>query len=213
MDDIIRLCKKKGFVFQSSEIYGPMSGFYDFGPLGVEMKNNIKKLWWRDMVQKRDNVVGIDCSIISSPQIWQASGHVEGFSDPMVDCKESKLRFRADQVFWSPIETVDGEILSYITVQESENMEKEALSFANKILKKLNKTTAIKSLKLVELTKAPLEIYNLLPSPATGNPGQLTLPREFNLMFQTNVGAITEESNVTYLRPETAQVGAYYSLN
>ena len=136
-----------------------------------------------------------------------AARHVEGFSDPMVDCKESKLRFRADQVFWSPIETVDGEILSYITVQESENMEKEALSSANKILKKLNKTTAIKSLKLVELTKAPLEIYNLLPSPATGNPGQLTLPREFNLMFQTNVGAITEESNVTYLRPETAQVG------
>ena len=84
MDDLINLCKKKGFVFQSSEIYNSLAGFFDYGPLGVEMKNNIKKLWWRDMIQRREDIVGLDSSIISSSQIWQASGHVAGFSDPMV---------------------------------------------------------------------------------------------------------------------------------
>lgn len=83
-EDLINLCKKKGFVFQSSEIYSPLAGFFDYGPLGVEMKNNIKKIWWRDFVQRKEDVVGLDSSIISSPSIWQASGHVAGFSDPMV---------------------------------------------------------------------------------------------------------------------------------
>ena len=83
-EELINLCKKKGFVFQSSEIYSPLAGFFDYGPLGVEMKNNIKKLWWRDFVQRKEDVVGLDSSIISSPSIWQASGHVAGFSDPMV---------------------------------------------------------------------------------------------------------------------------------
>ena len=83
MEDIVNLCKRKGFVFQSSEIYSPMAGFFDYGPLGVELKNNIKKLWWRDMVQRKDDVVGLDSSIIGSPAVWQASGHVAGFSDPM----------------------------------------------------------------------------------------------------------------------------------
>ena len=84
MEDLINLCKTRGFVFQSSEIYSSMPGFFDFGPLGVELKNNIKKLWWRDMVQRREDIVGLDCSIIGSPAVWKASGHVDGFSDPMV---------------------------------------------------------------------------------------------------------------------------------
>lgn len=84
MEDLTNLCKKKGFVFQSSEIYSPLAGFFDYGPMGVELKNNIKKLWWRDMVQRREDIVGLDSSIISSPAIWKASGHVAGFSDPMV---------------------------------------------------------------------------------------------------------------------------------
>ena len=91
LETLVNLCKKRGFVFQSSEIYSPMSGFYDYGPLGVELKNNIKKIWWRDMVQRKEDVVGLDSSIIASPAIWQASGHVAGFSDPMVDCKVSKV--------------------------------------------------------------------------------------------------------------------------
>ena len=93
LDVIVNLCKKRGFVFQSSEIYSPMSGFYDYGPVGVELKNNIKKLWWRDFVQRREDIVGLDSSIIASPLIWKASGHVAGFSDPMVDCKVSKVKF------------------------------------------------------------------------------------------------------------------------
>ena len=95
MEDIVNLCKRRGFIFQSSEIYSPMAGFYDYGPLGVELKNNIKKIWWRDMVQRREDIVGLDSSIIASPAIWQASGHIEGFSDPMVDCRQSKVSYFA----------------------------------------------------------------------------------------------------------------------
>ena len=84
MEDIVNLCKKRGFIFQSSEALSPLSGFFDYGPLGVEMKNNIKKLWWKDMVRRREDVVGVDCSILSPSAVWEASGHVGGFSDPMV---------------------------------------------------------------------------------------------------------------------------------
>ena len=91
-----------------SQVYGGYAGFFDYGPLGVELRKNIKDTWWRDMVHRRADVVGLDSSIIGSPQIWRASGHVDGFSDPMVDCKESKLRYRADQLFWTRAE-VDGE--------------------------------------------------------------------------------------------------------
>jgi len=94
MEDIVSLCKRRGFVLQSSEVYGGYGGFYDYGNLGVEVKRNIKDHWWRTFVQSRDDVVGLDSSIIANPKIWESSGHVGGFSDPMVDCKETKLRFR-----------------------------------------------------------------------------------------------------------------------
>ncbi len=98
MEKLMSLCKRRGFIFQSSEIYGGHSACWDFGPLGVELKNNIKQLWWKAMVQENDNIEGIDASIIMHPRVWEASGHVEGFHDPMVDCKECKRRFRADQL-------------------------------------------------------------------------------------------------------------------
>jgi len=98
MDKLMSLCKRRGFIYQSSEIYGGQSACWDFGPLGVEVKNNIKRLWWKAMVQENENIVGIDASIIMHPRVWEASGHVEGFHDPMVDCKECKRRFRADQI-------------------------------------------------------------------------------------------------------------------
>lgn len=104
MDELTSLCKRRGFIFQSSEVYGGFAGFYDYGPLGVELRNNIKRAWWKDFVHRREDVVGLDSSIIGSPAIWKASGHVDGFSDPMVDCKESKLRYRADQLFWARAE-------------------------------------------------------------------------------------------------------------
>lgn len=98
MDIFVSLCKRRGFVFQSSEIYGGIGGFWDYGPLGVELKNNIKQAWWRAAVQQRDDVVGLDASIIMNPRVWQASGHVDTFADPMVDCKSCKRRFRADEL-------------------------------------------------------------------------------------------------------------------
>jgi glycyl-tRNA synthetase len=98
MDVIVSLCKRRGFIFQSSEIYGGTGSCWDFGPLGVELKNNIKRVWWRDFVQQRGDMVGLDASILMHPSVWKASGHVENFTDPMVDCRECKRRFRADQV-------------------------------------------------------------------------------------------------------------------
>ncbi len=98
MEALASLCKRRGFIFQSSEIYGGINGFWDYGPLGVELKRNIKETWWKSMVQSREDVVGLDASIIMHPRVWEASGHVEGFSDPMVECKKCKGRWRADQL-------------------------------------------------------------------------------------------------------------------
>ena len=98
MDDLVSLCARRGFVFPSSEIYGGINGFWDYGPLGVELKNNLKALWWQRVVRERDDVEGLDSSIIAHPRTWEASGHVEHFSDPMVDCRACKKRFRADQL-------------------------------------------------------------------------------------------------------------------
>jgi glycyl-tRNA synthetase len=103
-DVIVSLAKRRGFVFPSSEIYGGMAGFWDYGPLGVELKNNIKAAWWRHMVTLRDDVVGIDAAVIMNPRVWEASGHVAGFSDPMVDCRNCKLRFRLDDLKGPPSE-------------------------------------------------------------------------------------------------------------
>src|SRR5262249_46643640 len=92
------LCKRRGFIFPSSEIYGGINGFWDYGPLGVELKRNIKDAWWRDNVQLRDDMVGLDCSIIMNPKVWEASGHVGSFTDPRTDCRACNSRFRADQL-------------------------------------------------------------------------------------------------------------------
>ncbi|MCK9600998.1 MAG: glycine--tRNA ligase [Sphaerochaeta sp.] len=98
MDKIVSLCKRRGFIFQSSEIYGGLNGAYDYGPLGVQLKNNIRDFWWKEMTQIHDDIVGLDASILMHPRVWEASGHVSNFSDPMVDCKQCKSRFRADQI-------------------------------------------------------------------------------------------------------------------
>jgi glycyl-tRNA synthetase len=104
MEVVVSLAKRRGFVFPSSEIYGGMGGFWDYGPLGVELKNNVKAAWWRSMVQLRDDVVGLDTAIVMNPRVWEVSGHVGGFSDPMVDCRNCKLRFRADDLKGPPSE-------------------------------------------------------------------------------------------------------------
>jgi len=104
MEELVSLCKRRGFIFQSSEIYGGLNGCWDYGPLGVELKKNVKEAWWRDMVTRRTDVVGVDCSILMNARVWEASGHVESFTDPMVDCTYCKARYRADQV-------VDGKVV------------------------------------------------------------------------------------------------------
>src|SRR5258706_7848062 len=98
MEKIVSLCKRRGFIYQSSEIYGGINGFWDYGPLGAELKRNLRDTWWRAMTRDREDVVGLDATIIMHPQIWKASGHVDTFSDPMCDCLLTKKRFRADQI-------------------------------------------------------------------------------------------------------------------
>ena len=204
MATIEGLCKRRGFIFRSSEIYGGFNGFFDYGPLGVELKNNIKQAWWKDFVHKRDDVVGLDASIIMHPNVWRASGHVDGFSDPMVDCKESKLRFRADQLFFAEVK-VDGETIGYVSVLEDENMQRDAEEKAAELKRKLSKQGSLGEVALKNYMDAKPFEYELIPSPATGKPGSLTPPRDFNLMFQTYVGALRDETAIAYLRPETAQ--------
>jgi len=142
MEKIVSLSRRRGFIFQSSEIYGGLSSCWDYGPLGVELKRNVKEAWWKAMVHNRDAVVGLDCSILMHPDVWKASGHVDGFSDPMVDCKVCKMRWRADTL----------------------------------------ETTVC---------------------PSCG--GELTEPRQFNLMFKTFMGPVEDAASIVYLRPETAQ--------
>src|SRR5438309_2940116 len=144
MEKIVSLCKRRGFIFQSSEIYGGLNGLWDYGPLGVELKRNLKNYWWRVMVHERDDVVGLDGSVLTHPAVLKASGHVEGFSDPMVDCRSCKSHLRADQL----------------------GSKKQC--------------------------------------PVCGSK-DLTESRQFNLMFETHVGAAADESSIAYLRPETAQ--------
>jgi glycyl-tRNA synthetase len=204
METLVTLCKRRGFIFQSSEIYGGYAGFFDYGPLGSELKRNIKDAWWRAMVHERDDVVGLDSSIIMHPEIWRASGHVDGFSDPMVDCKESKRRYRADQLFFAPV-IVDGEKIGYVSVEESGTMQAEADQKAQELKRKLAKQGELAAVELKDYTEATPEEYALIPSPATGKPGSLMQPRHFNLMFETKVGPVADASSVAYLRPETAQ--------
>jgi glycyl-tRNA synthetase len=204
METLVALCKRRGFIFQSSEIYGGINGFFDYGPLGAELKKNIRDCWWDDMVRRRDDIVGIETSIIMHPKVWEASGHVAGFTDPLVDCKVSKQRYRADQLFFAPV-VVDGHVVGHVSVLESERTT-EALQEAAEALKRKKAVQGkLEPVQPRDMTEAKPEEIALIPSPATGEPGSLTAPRSFNMMFQTNVGAMTDASSVAYLRPETAQ--------
>ena len=197
MESIIGLCKRRGFIFASSEIYGGYNGFFDYGPLGVELRNNIKNIWWRDMVQRRDDIVGLDSSIIMHPDIWKASGHVDGFSDPMVDCKESKLRYRADQLFIYPV-ILDGTSAGYIAVIEDTD-----LNTRIKQAKKLRDSLGNKQAKLdesqldsegTEITELDEAQRAITLGPDAKDIGTLTEPREFKLMFETKVGPLADQS-------------------
>jgi len=110
MERIVSLCRRRGFIFPSSEIYGGLSSCWDYGPLGVELKRNIKEAWWRAVVQERDDMVGLDASILMHPQTWEASGHLKGFTDPLVECKNCHLRWRSDDLADSKCPSCGGEL-------------------------------------------------------------------------------------------------------
>ncbi|HEY5480383.1 MAG TPA: glycine--tRNA ligase [Verrucomicrobiae bacterium] len=209
MEKIVSLCKRRGFIFQSSEIYGGLNGFWDYGPLGAELKRNIKECWWRAMTQLRDDVVGLDASIIMHPKIWEASGHTSTFSDLMVDCLLTKKRFRADQV-----EPQSGTAYFYTGASDGTGVKesKDAFSvliapskhadYARKVAKQFYQQRGIENPALLgERTEEVKDSTRYNPE----NGSLLTEPRPFNLMLKTYVGPVESEDNKAYLRPETAQ--------
>ncbi len=215
MDKIVALCRRRGFIFGSSEIYGGIGGFWDYGPLGTELKRNIKDCWWNDMVRNPPigpnnieyQMVGVDCSIIMNPKVWEASGHVGGFSDPMVDCKECKARFRADQLFGMELvfnQASTDELKVLITGAGNA----EELKAANeKKIAKLEKAKGpwTSSNEIIEFSTLNEVDRQRFACPECDKNACLTEPREFNLMFQTFVGALQDSTSKAYLRPETAQ--------
>jgi glycyl-tRNA synthetase len=207
MDELERLCKERGFVFKSSEIYGGIAGFFDYGPLGVELQNNIKQHWWRHFVSCREDMVGLNSSIIHSPEVWKASGHVAGFSDPLCECKTTKKRFRADHLLFAKVSTNSTQDVGYVCLIEPESDVQGAFEKAAKELVKSKKVPGdlLTPLEVKEVADATADEMELIPSPASGVPGDLTIPRAFNMMFTTQVGAVTDSSATAYLRPETAQ--------
>ncbi len=209
MEKIVSLCKRRGFVFQSSEIYGGINGFWDYGPLGAELKRNVKDAWWRRIVHERDDVSGLEATIIMHPQIWKASGHVDTFSDPMCDCLLTKKRFRADQV-----DVQSGVAYHYSgakdTVSGKEISEPYAVLLAQGKPPESARKTAVqfysqRGLQNVELTGERTEKVENSQRFNPENGSLLTPPVPFNLMFKTYVGPTATENDVAYLRPETAQ--------
>lgn len=144
LEDIVSLCKRRGFIYQGSEVYGGLSGTWDYGPLGVTLKRNIMNLWWKMFVEDREDMYGVDAAILMNQKVWQASGHVDTFTDPLVECNNCHGRFRADKI---------------------------------------------------DTSKCP----------TCGQSNTFSEPRQFNMMFKTNVGPVDDESSISYLRPETAQ--------
>jgi glycyl-tRNA synthetase len=238
MDAIVALCRRRGFIFQSSEIYGGIGGFWDFGPLGVLLKNNIRDRWWRDMVLappigpngRELEIVGLDCAIISHPKVWEASGHVAGFADPMQDCRHCKARHRADQVWpllyeeseWvkSLLEALGNGPLSVAVITKWIGHKGKKLAPGLLAVREPS-TLEARIEGFGEHPRAGRRVERLLEllasgggQPATPCPvcgGPLTEPRQFNLMFQTYVGALVDEESKAYLRPETAQ-GMFYNF-
>ncbi|MFD2246726.1 glycine--tRNA ligase [Pontibacter ruber] len=185
LKDIISHAKEYGFVFPSSEIYDGLQAVYDYGQMGVELKNNIKNLWWKCMTQLNQNVVGLDAAIFMHPLTWKASGHIDSFNDPMIDNKDSKKRYRADVL----IEEKAAQLENEGKVEESGAL----LAEMGRLLETEN-LEGVRELIIREEIKCPIS--------GTSN---WTEVRQFNLMFSTQVGSVAEESQTIYLRPETAQ--------
>jgi len=211
---VISHAKEYGFVFPSSEIYDGLSAVYDYGQYGVELKNNIKEYWWKAMVQQHENIVGIDSAIFMHPTIWKASGHVDAFSDPMIDNKDSKKRYRADVLVEDYIAKIEGKITKEVNKaakrfgdsfdeQQFITTNPRVLGYTEKIeeiKKRLYSVMDGKDLSDIKTLIEDLEIA----CPVSGS-RNWTDVRQFNLMFATQMGSLSEGANEIYLRPETAQ--------
>jgi glycyl-tRNA synthetase len=185
--ELIAHCKEYGYIFQSSEIYDGLAAVYDYGQNGAQLKKNIRDYWWKSMTQLHDNIVGIDAAIFMHPTTWKASGHIDNFSDPMIDNKDSNKRYRVDHLIEGYAEELRGK-------GEKESKEAEILLAE---MDKLLATTDFASLKkLIDDNKIKCAISKTC---------NWTEIREFNLMFSTQIGSVAEESDTIYLRPETAQ--------
>jgi glycyl-tRNA synthetase len=222
MDKIVSLAKRRGFIFQSSEIYGGLNGFWDYGPLGVQLKRNLKDAWWHDMVSGHDELAtpagapseyemaGLDCTIIMHPQVWKCSGHFDLFHDWMIDCRESKRRYRYDhlQGRWAGHR---GKKVFVVTDQSGDEALPHTVTRAQKCFGvRANKIDEIEwhggLQSLAEAVKAGGVALTDALGPDAGEPGTLTDPREFNLMFETRIGALAgNDEDRAFLRPETAQ--------
>ncbi len=211
---IISHCKEYGYVFQSSEIYDGLAAAYDYGPNGVELKNNIKQYWWKSMVNMHENIVGIDSSIFMHSKTWEASGHKDAFNDPLVDNRDSKKRYRADMLIEDHISKIEDKIAKECLKAakrfgDSFNKE-EFISTNNRVLERQKKiddisnemNLALNSNNLEKLKKIIEE--NDIKCPVSGT-NNWTDVRQFNLMFKTQMGATADASSDLYLRPETAQ--------
>jgi len=216
MEKIVSLCKRRGFIFQSSEIYGGLNGFWDYGPLGVELKRNLKDFWWRRNVRERDDMVGMDGSIIMNRAVWKASGHEETFSDMMRECILTNKRVREDQVAkasgtkvsWlgAHLSDEDSKVERPVSFllrhgQHIESARKAAKEFYGQVWIKGDPNVA-KRIELIAETAEPIQ-DTVDFHPETG--GELGPPRAFNLMLKSYAGPVESDDNMVYLRPETAQ--------
>ncbi len=239
MDKLVSLCKRRGFLFPSSEIYGGLNGFWDYGPLGVELKRNVKEAWWRDMVTSNNEqeiapgapsayeMAGLDCTIIMHPQVWKSSGHYDLFVDKMVDCRHTRKRYRFDQLRGRWLRFVPDwhvKCKARLTDEQIERYNQVEQFFVVTDAEDPDQAvddTVVRACEVFGVRKKYAErvfdwdepLVNLMPTdsvaqvvaPGASEPGTLTDPRDFNLMFKTIVGALGGEEDTAFLRPETAQ--------
>jgi len=205
METLVSLCKRRGIIFPGSDLYSGLGGTFDYGPIGVELKNNVKKAWWRSVVYERDDIEGLDAAILMHQRTWLASGHVEGFTDPLVDCKVCKKRFRADQ-----IEEKDFHKFRVLIQKEEGDWEDtgniiyaESKKTAKTSIQSIPSISSISSIKNLRIEQIEGEPFHGKRCPECG--GELTEPRQFNLMFKTFIGPVEDDAALVYLRPETAQ--------
>lgn len=211
--NVISHSKEYGFIFQSSEIYDGLSAVYDYGQLGAELKKNIREYWWKAMVQLHENIVGIDAAIFMHPTTWKASGHVDAFNDPLIDNKDSKKRYRADVLIEDHVAKIEDKIKKEVekAAKRFENFDEAMFRSTNGRVKEYQQKIddinarfkkAMDENNLAEVKQIIVDLEIVCPISGSRN---WTDVRQFNLMFSTSMGSVSEDANVIYLRPETAQ--------